>query len=275
MYYQNKLSEWMRQKGYAATTLKSYISHVRCFYRWLGKRPRQTKVSDISAYFIHLREERKLSQGTLSAAYSGIKVFWEQILVRKWPAQRIPRSRQARRLPQVLSVTEVRALLTATENLKHRSLLETLYATGVRLGEVVKLEFRDIQADRDLLLVRSGKGNKDRRTVLPATLLGHLRHYYRTYRPERYLFEGRTPGRHLSRRTVQAVFQQARQRIGLRGKRVGVHVLRHSFATHQLEAGLDLPTLQSILGHRHLRTTARYLHVTGDITPRAQDLLDG
>jgi site-specific recombinase XerD len=165
-------------------------------------------------------------------------------------------------------------LIHSTKNVKHRCILETLYATGIRLGEVVSLEFRDVQADRQLLQVRSGKGGKDRRTVLPESLLLHLREYYRQYRPRKYLFEGQHPGRAISRRTVQAVFQQAKGRIGLERK-VGVHVLRHCFATHQLEQGLDIVTLQSLLGHAHLQTTARYLHVTGKITPRVTDLLGG
>lgn len=274
MYYRRKFSQWMRHKGYASTTVKSYLSHVRSFYRWLGKRPLHTTVADLSAYLCHLRDERSLSQSTLSAAYSGLKVFWEKVLRRPWPVDRIPRSRRRRGLPQVLSRGEVRRLIDSTTNVKHRSMLETIYATGLRLGELVKLELRDIGAERRVITVRNGKGGKDRRTVLPATLLSHLRQYYRRYRPARYLFEGRRPGRHISRRTVQAVFQQARERIRM-DRQVGVHVLRHSFATHQLEAGMDIATLQSILGHRNLQTTARYLHVAGDVTGRSNDLLDG
>lgn len=270
--HRDSFIRWMTLKGYANTTIKSYVSRVNSFYDWLGKPAEATTEADISNYLHYLRKELTLSQATINATYSGLKIFWEQVLHRSWPGGKIPRSRQRKKLPQVLSEEEVRSLIHHTVNLKHRCLLETLYATGIRLGEVVNLEFRDVQSDRQLLQVRSGKGGRDRRTVLPPTLLLHLRDYYRQYRPHRYLFEGQTPGKAISRRTVQAVFQQAKKRINL-DRKVGVHVLRHCFATHQLEKGLDIVTLQSLLGHAHLNTTARYLHVTGKITPRVTDLL--
>lgn len=270
--HRDSFIRWMTLKGYANATIKSYVSRVQSFYDWLGKPAVAATEADISNHLHYLRVEMHLSQGTINATYSGLKIFWEQVLGRPWPGNKIPRSRQRKKLPQVLSEEEVRSLIGQTINLKHRCLLETLYSTGIRLGEVVTLEFRDIQADRQLLQVRGGKGGRDRRTVLPPTLLLHLREYYRQYRPHRYLFEGQTPGKAISRRTVQAVFQQAKKRINLERK-VGVHVLRHCFATHQLEQGLDVITLQSLLGHANLRTTARYLHVTGKITPRITDLL--
>lgn len=270
--HRDSLIRWMTLKGYANATIKSYVSRVKSFCDWLGRPVKSATASDLSNYLYYLREELGLSQGTINASYSGLKIFWEQVLDRSWPSSKIPRSRQRKKLPQVLSEEEVRNLIQGTKNVKHRCLLETLYSTGIRLGEVVDLEFRDVQSDRQLLQVRNGKGGRDRRTVLPPTLLLHLRDYYRQYRPQRYLFEGRTPGQAISRRTVQAVFQQARERINL-DRKVGVHVLRHCFATHQLEKGLDIVTLQALLGHANLQTTARYLHVTGQITPRVTDLL--
>lgn len=268
------LVRWLLLKGYASATIKSYSSRVTAFANWLGKPLAQSTEEDVATFLLYLRQDLGRSQGTISSTYSSLKLLWENVLGRSWPQQRIPRSRQAKRLPEVLSSEEVLSLIHRTKNVKHRCILETLYATGIRLGEVVSLEFRDIQADRQLLQVRGGKGGKDRRTVLPESLLLHLREYYRQYRPQKYLFEGQYPGRAISRRAVQAVFQQAKGRIGLERK-VGVHVLRHCFATHQLEQGLDIVTLQSLLGHAHLQTTARYLHVTGEITPRVADLLGG
>lgn len=268
------LVRWLLLKGYASATIKSYSSRVTAFANWLGKPLAQSTEEDVATFLLYLRQDLGRSQGTISSTYSSLKLLWENVLGRSWPQQRIPRSRQAKRLPEVLSSEEVLSLIHRTKNVKHRCILETLYATGIRLGEVVSLEFRDIQADRQLLQVRGGKGGKDRRTVLPESLLLHLREYYRQYRPQKYLFEGQYPGRAISRRAVQAVFQQAKGRIGLERK-VGVHVLRHCFATHQLEQGLDIVTLQSLLGHAHLQTTARYLHVTGEITPRVTDLLGG
>ena len=275
MYKHRKaMIRWMSLKGYAKSTTKSYVNRVKSFYEWLGKRPGRATTQDISDFLAHLKTERHASQSTLSTTYSGLKLFWTRVLDRSWPDRAIPRSKKRKRLPQVLSVQDVRSIIEHTRNHKHRCLLQTIYATGVRLAEVVKIEFRDLQSERNLLRVRNGKGGKDRRTILPDTLITNLRSYYREYRPHKFLFEGRQPGRHLSRRTVQAVFQQARERVGIQ-RRVGVHVLRHSFATHQLESGLDVHTLQSLLGHANLRTTARYLHVTDEITPRVKDLLDG
>jgi integrase/recombinase XerD len=175
-------------------------------------------------------------------------------------------------LPEVLSREEVHSLIDGTLNLKHRSVLQTLYGTGVRLGEVVLLRPTDIDSRRMQVRVERGKGKKDRYTILPPTLLTTLRMYYRQYRPERYLFEGRTPGRHLSKRTVQAVFKQACARAGIR-RQVGVHVLRHSFATHLLEDGLDPVTVKHLLGHANLSTTSRYLHIADGLQGRVVDLL--
>ena len=271
--YRKTLIKWMTLRGYAKATIKSYVSHLKQFYQWVGKQPDKTTPHDIEAFLLYLRNDRQLAQTTITQTYSGIKLFWEQVLLRDWPDQRIPRSKRRRKLPEVLSVNEVTQIITGTENVKHRTVLETMYATGVRLSEVVNIKFKDIQSDRGTLRVRDGKGNKDRITILPPTLVKHLRYYYRKYRPEKYLFEGRAAGKPYSRRSVQAVFKQARERIHL-NRDVGVHVLRHSFATHQLEQGLDVATLQSLLGHANIQTTTRYLHVAGNITPRVSDLLN-
>lgn len=225
-------------------------------------------------YFDYLRTERKLAQGSISGAYSSIKLFWEVILERDWPIRQLPRSRRPKYLPEVLSREEVRALIEHTRNVKHRCVLQTLYGTGVRLGELVKLQFHHIDSRRMVVRVEQGKGAKDRFTILSATLLDCLRAYYREYRPEYYLFEGRQPGVALSKRTVQAVFKQACARVGIKRK-VSVHTLRHSFATHLLEGGLDVLTLQKLLGHRDLSTTSRYLHVAVDIDGKIEDLIGG
>ena len=267
-----EMIKWMSRRGYAAPTIKSYTYAVQELARHYGRCPSQIGTEELLSYFDYLRDERCLAQGTISNAYSGIKLLWTQVLDQAWPAKRLPRSRRAKTLPEVLSREEVHSLIGGTLNLKHRSVLETLYGTGVRLGEVVTLLPTDIDSRRMQVRVERGKGKKDRYTILPPTLLTTLRAYYRQYRPERYLFEGRTPGRHLAKRTVQAVFKQACARAGIR-RQVGVHVLRHSFATHLLEDGLDPVTVKHLLGHANLSTTSRYLHVADGLRDRAVDLL--
>jgi site-specific recombinase XerD len=263
---------WMSRRGYAAATIKTYVYAVQELARYYGRCPSGLEQAELLTYFDYLREERCLAQSSINGAYSGIKLLWTEVLDRSWPARRLPRSRQAKSLPEVLSREEVLSLVDGTLNLKHRSVLETLYGTGVRLGEVVMLRPADIDSRRMQVRVECGKGNKDRYTILPPTLLTTLRMYYREYRPERYLFEGRTPGCHLSKRTVQAVFKQACARAGIR-KKVGVHVLRHSFATHLLEGGLDTVTVKHLLGHANLSTTGRYLHIADRMQDRVMDLL--
>ena len=219
-----------------------------------------------------LRRGRGLSQSSLAGCYSGIKLLWEKVLGRSWNANKLPRSKRAKTLPEVLSEEEVRQLICQTKNLKHRAFLKVLYTTGVRVGELVKLKPGDIDSKRMVVRVEMGKGKKSRYTVLSMPLLKELRAYWLEYRPRVYLFEGQVPGRHISIRTVQTVFKQACKRIGLR-KQVGVHVLRHSFATHLLENGVDTLTVKALLGHSDVSTTARYVHVQNSRMKGLPDLL--
>ena len=172
----------------------------------------------------------------------------------------LPRSRRVQALPEVLPEEEVRQLIAQAKNIKHHALLKVLCTTGIRVGEVVKLKPTDIDSKRMVVRVEMGKGSKSRYTVLSMSLLKELRAYWLEYRPKAYLFEGAVAGQHISIRTVQAVFKQACKRINL-GKKVGVHVLRHSFATHLLENGVDTLTVKALLGHSNVSTTARYVHV--------------
>jgi site-specific recombinase XerD len=272
-FYESFLT-WLSRRGYAEATIKSYSLGVKQLSLYYSRCPSKISNAELMAYFDYLREERRLAQGSINGAYTGIKLFWDIILNREWPAKHLPRSRQAKTLPEVLSREEVRLLIDGTINTKHRCVLQTLYSTGVRLGEVVKLKPCHIDSKRMVVRVCQGKGAKDRYTILSATLLECLRTYYGEYRPECYLFEGRDVGRPLSKRTVQAVFRQACDRVGIKRK-VSVHTLRHSFATHLLEGGLDVVTLKNLLGHRNLSTTGRYLHVAIDIHGQVEDLISG
>jgi integrase/recombinase XerD len=173
----------------------------------------------------------------------------------------IPFPRQERKLPVVLSPDEVRAVLAAKSNLKHRAILTTLYATGLRVSEVTDLLLTDIDSARNLIHVRQGKGRKARVVMLSPGLLSLLRQYWQAYRPAHWLFPGDDPDQPISRYTVYLICKQAGEQAGL-AKTVTPHVLRHSFATHLLEAGTDLRTIQLLLGHSSLRTTSLYVHVS-------------
>ena len=267
---------YMERRGYSPSTIRAYTMWVLQIALHYDKSPDLLTEEEIGAYFDHLRRSRQLSQSSLAGCYSGIKLLWEKVLGRSWNANKLPRSKRAKTLPEVLSEEEVRQLICQTKNLKHRAFLKVLYTTGVRVGELVKLKPGDIDSKRMVVRVEMGKGKKSRYTVLSMPLLKELRAYWLEYRPRVYLFEGAVPGRHISIRTVQTVFKQACKRIGLR-KQVGVHVLRHPVlrdgTTHLLENGVDTLTVKALLGHSDISTTARYVHVQNSRMKGLPDLL--
>ena len=181
-------------------------------------------------------------------------------------------TKRPKELPEILSLQEVHRLLELTRNQKHRAILSLLYTSGLRMGELICLQPSDIDSERMVVRVRRGKGKKDRYTRLTVRMLEQLRTYWKCYRPQKYLFEGMVAGQHISASTVQKVFHRSRQRAGIK-RQVGVHVLRHCFATHLLEAGVDSMVIKQMLGHAHLSTTARYLHVQSTGFDTVPDLL--
>ncbi|WP_338542300.1 tyrosine-type recombinase/integrase [Paenibacillus tundrae] len=176
-------------------------------------------------------------------------------------------------MPQVLSEKEVAQLLTSVTNLKHKTILFLTYSSGLRVGEVVRLRCSDLDIERQTLIVGQGKGQKDRRTLLSNIAWEIVQKYIVEYRPQRWLFPGQSSDRHLTEHSVQKVFEEARQRAGI-VKKVSIHVLRHSFATHLLENGTDLRYIQELLGHTSARTTQRYTHVSTKSIQRIQSPLD-
>jgi site-specific recombinase XerD len=186
---------------------------------------------------------------------------------------KLPRCRREQKLPEVLSGEEVERVLTALSNPKHRALLMTTYAAGLRVGEVVRLQLTDINSARMVIHVRQGKGYKDRFTLLSRRLLDELRAYWKIERPPIWLFPGQDPKTHLNRATAGKIYQQAKRDAGVK-RRGGIHTLRHCFATHLLESGVDPRTLQILLGHRSLKTTVRYLQVTRDHALSVRSPLD-
>lgn len=241
-------------------TIEAYVSAVAQLAAHYGRSPERIPLEEVKSFLHHLITVRKLAFSSVNQKLGGIRFFYRHVLGREDFALKVPAKRSGR-LPEPLSRSEVARLIEATQNLKHRALLMTCYAAGLRVGELVRLKPSDLHSERMLIRVRQGKGRKDRDTLLSPRLLAELRAYWRSYRPAEWLFLNRDRSGPLPAGTAQKVYYLAKQRAAITHGH-GIHSLRHSFATHLLEAGVALPTIQRLLGHTSLATTAKYLHVT-------------
>jgi len=251
----------LRIRNYAPNMQKLYVHHVARFAAHFGRSPADLGQEDVRAYLQHLVDKRKVSWSYFKQAVAAIRFLFRVTLDRPWMIEHLPVPRQERRLPTILSQDEVARFFKAVTSPKHRVLLLIAYAAGLRISELVSLRVRDVDSERMMIHVRQGKGRKDRLVTLSPVLLEELRTYVRWARPVDWLFPGRDPARHLQARTVQKACQRASAAAGL-GKRITAHTLRHSYATHLLEAGTDLRVVQTLLGHASMQTTAIYTHVS-------------
>jgi site-specific recombinase XerD len=256
-----RMIEDMRLRNLAPRTIETYVDRVADFARFFGTSSEHLGPDHIRAYLLHLVEQKRVSFSYLNQARSALRFLYRVTLGREWVDDRVGCAKVPRRLPVVLSLDEVAQFFAAVGNLKHRALLMTAYAAGLRLSEVVALRVEDIDSRRMVLRVRQGKGRKDREVMLSPRLLEVLRRYWLAFRPRGYLFPSRDPDRPISHSAVQRICKAALRASGLK-KRISPHSLRHSFATHLLEAGTDVRTIQVLLGHSELRTTARYTHIS-------------
>ena len=260
-----KLKETMRQelrlRNYSPGTIKVYLQHMTAFVRYFGRSPYELGKDDINRYLLYLIDERKVSASYRDQAVSALKFFYGKVLKKRVIIEELPRPKKEFKLPSVLSEKEVSLLFAAVRNRKHLAILMLMYSSGMRVSEVVRLRPEDIDTDRQLIMVRGGKGRKDRYTVLSDVALDTIRDYCMSWRPEHFLFPGNRKDSHLSTRSVQNVVSEARKRAGIK-KQFSTHALRHSFATHLLESGTDLRYIQELLGHKSIRTTQIYTHVT-------------
>jgi len=255
-----RMLEELRLRNYSPHTQRAYIRCLANFAKHFGTAPDRLGPEHIRDYQLFLVQQKKLSWSPFNQTVCALRFFYHHVLHRKWMIEHIPYPRHEQKLSVVLSPAEVAALFQNTPNLKHRAILMTLYAAGLRVSEVINLRVTDIDRQRQLIFIRQGKGHKDRQLMLSPKLLEILQLYWKRYRPMTWLFPGQCPERPITQTTVWRICQQARAEAQL-AKPVSPHTLRHCFATHLLEAATDLRRIQILMGHRNLKTTARYLHV--------------
>ncbi len=268
-----RMIEDMKLKNLSTRTINTYVSRVYNFATHFGRSPERLGRDDVRAYLLFLIQEKKVSWSVYNQTLCALRFCYEVTLGRKDVLERIPFPKQAKRLPVVLSTDEVAAFFAALVDVKHRAILMTAYAAGLRLSEVIGLRVDDVDSKRMVIRVRQAKGRRDRYVMLSPRLLTLLREYWKLERPTDWLFPGDVPGNPITGKAVHKICVRAAENAGL-GKHVTVHTLRHSFATHLLEAGTDIRTIQILLGHRKLETTAIYTHVSPATVEATQSPLD-
>lgn len=262
-YELNRFLEQMILKAYSSSTMRTYRNEfLQLLYLLKGKSVKDLTEDDIRRYMVYILRDLKVSEHTAHSRLNALKFYFEKVLGREKFFWDIPRPQKPYQLPKVLSERELEGLFAALVNLKHKAILLTAYSAGLRVSEVVNLRLSDIDSGRMQIRIGQAKGKKDRYLGLSVLLLDVLRAYLMQERPmpKVFLFEGVRPGEPYSKRAAQLLFQRARERAGI-SKAVSFHVLRHSFATHLLEKGIDIRYIKDLLGHFNIKTTERYLHV--------------
>lgn len=256
----DKMKQDMELKHLSERTIDTYLKCVENFVKHYGKSPEDMGHDGIRDYLYYLLKEKESSQASISQHYSALKLFYQTTLGRDWEALKIPRSKREKKLPVVLSKEEIWAIFEEVHNLKHLAILMTIYSGGLRLSEAINLKVSDIDSQRMMIRVNQGKGHKDRYTLLGERTLDVLRIYYKDTKPKEWLFPSTTPDKPIGASSIQKAFNVALIKANIK-KKASVHTLRHSFATHLLEDGTDIPYIQNLLGHSDSRTTSIYLHV--------------
>jgi site-specific recombinase XerD len=267
------MSEAMALRGLAQRTQHAYLHWIRRLVKFSRVTPDQLTAEQVRAFLLDLIQERRLSFSSFNQALNAARFFFLEVLRKSFVVEGLRFQRPARTLPVVMNDEEVRRLLAAAVSLRDRALLETAYATGMRLGEVIHLLLTDIDSQRMVIRVEQGKGRKDRYVMLSTSLLETLRAYWRKEKPKTILFPGKGGKEPLHPTSAQKAFQRARSRAKIE-KPISFHTLRHSFATHLLEDGANVRTIQSLLGHRSLESTQRYTHLAKNYLNQTKSPLD-
>ncbi len=269
----NRFIETLELKAYSPNTIKTYRNEFGALLQILKeKRVEELDAERIRSYFLYCTKTLKLSENTLHSRINAVKFYFEQVLGREKLFVEIPRPKKPSILPKVISTKDIKKLFEVTTNLKHNTMLKLCYGMGLRVSEIVNLKIADVDSGNMQVLIEQSKGKKDRYVNLPETLLEQLREYYLQYKPQKYLFEGQYGGQY-SIRSAQQVFKDAMQKAKI-NKEIGIHGLRHSFATHLLESGTDIKFIQELLGHNDIKTTLRYTHVSTKSIKKIKSPLD-
>lgn len=269
-YYTQQIKLYFELKGTPESSKESYFRRIKAFVRFLEQDNvsiEDIKVSDIQRYILYLKRDKGLSPGTINAYISSIKFFYTHILDKDWDSKKIPRMKRIHKLPVVPSREDVLALLNATDNLKHKAILLLIYGSGLRVSEVAKLRIRDICSKTMRVRIENAKHGTNRYSILSNEALKVLREYFKKYilqtdySIDDWLFPGRDSSKHLSVKTIKNTIIKIRDKLNL-DKNISAHTLRHCFATHALEDGVDPVIIQQLLGHKNFKTTTIYLHMT-------------
>ncbi len=260
----NQLQQTMRLKNYSNKTIKSYISCLRSFAEYIKpKNPREVEEEDIRKYLIYLINEENYAASSVNQVFNALRFLYVELYDKPFVIGKLPRPQKEKKLPDVLNEDEVIRIFSVVNNLKHRTMLMLTYASGLRVSEVVGLKVEDFDIERNMIHIHGAKGKKDRFTLLSTMVIDTLHRYWIEYNigTSGWLFPGAKPNYHLSARSIQHVLEKAVKDAGIT-KRVSMHTLRHSFATHLLEQGIDLRYIQELLGHKSVKTTEVYTHVS-------------
>jgi len=256
-----RMLEELRLRNFTPRTIRTYTATVADFARHFHQSPDKLGPEHVRIYQLYLLNERKLAWHSIQVHVSALRFLYVRTLKQRWFDTEVTKPKIRRKLPVVWSREEVAALLDITKNLKHRALLGLLYGAGLRIQEALDLKVTDIDSKRMIINIREGKGGHPRQVMLSSKLLEWLRAYWNQHKPKDWLFPGRRSDRPMYASAVNAFCHQLRKKLGM-GKPLSAHVMRHSFASHLLDSGTDLRTIQLLLGHCDLETTARYLHVS-------------
>ncbi len=263
----------LRLKAYSPHTIRTYCNELMQYLNFFSSLDvDQFTSEEIRTYLLHCLQQFKLSENTLHSRINAVKFYYEQVLRQDKIFMDIPRPKRPSILPQVISMQDLQKIFEVTANVKHNTILKLCYGMGLRVSEIVALKVKDVDSRNMQVFIQRGKGKKDRYANLPETLLGQLREYWKQYRPKTYLFEGQDGGMYTVR-SAQQVFTAALKKAKI-NKKVGIHGLRHSYATHLLELGTDITLIQQLLGHQDLKTTMRYTHVSKKIIKSIKSPLD-
>jgi integrase/recombinase XerD len=267
-----KMIREMELRDLSKNTQKSYLQSVSGLAKYYKQSPNKVTKEMIEDYLLYLKKEKGNAPTTVGSAITGLRFFFNHVLGNEHLSPNCAFAKIPKSLPTVLSQQEIWSIINAPKNIKHRLLLMTTYSAGLRASETLSLKPENIDSKRMLIKV-TGKGGKQRYTLLSQKLLPELRQYYKTYRPEILLFPSHRKGKPLTYETIRSVYEKARKKAGV-NRGAGVHTLRHSFATHLLEAGYDIRKIQVLLGHSRLTTTMIYLHVSRETLAKIPSPLD-